>query len=234
MVIPTLNQNGLLGPCLDSLAEFSDAAETIVIYNGHDATPKKYRPSVSHFIFRENEGFAKASNKGAELAATPYVLFLNDDTEVHPGFLKPLVDLLDTEPTMAAVGSQLLYPDGTIQHSGVYFTYDTWSGILAGNHYHDDRKAGQVGAVTAACMLVRKSMFDQVGGFDEGYVNGNEDVDLCLRFREAGLGVYFQPTSIVTHHESASGPERWAHVGENIRRLSDRWGPMFATLTTGS
>jgi GT2 family glycosyltransferase/tetratricopeptide (TPR) repeat protein len=78
-------------------------------------------------------------------------------------------------------------------------------------------------ALTAACLLVRKSAFQEVGGFDEGFWNDYEDVDLCLRFQERGWLTVYEPASVVIHHESQSGPARFQKVQENIRRLHEKW-----------
>lgn len=72
-------------------------------------------------------------------------------------------------------------------------------------------------------MAVRRDVFFRHGGFDEEYWNGYEDVDFCLTVRRAGGTVRFEPASVVTHHESASGPARWAGVHRNIRRLQEKW-----------
>lgn len=206
VIIPTLPANtDLVAACTRSLHSAVFGVQTIVKGASTAAT------------------FAENCNQAAALAETPYLLFLNDDTEVTPGFLEPLVAVLDAHPNVAAVGSKLLYPDGRIQHAGVFLTYDPWSGIIAGNHHHDDQPAGLVPAVTAACLLIRRSVYQELGGFDEAFRNGGEDTDLCLRLYEAGWGVYYEPASVVTHHESASGPERWAHVGENVALFSNRW-----------
>src|SRR5262249_19929078 len=83
-------------------------------------------------------------------------------------------------------------------------------------------------ALTAACLLVRKPAFDDVGGFDEGYWNGNEDVDLCFKFQKRGWKLVYQPQSVVIHHESKSGPERYRKAEANGARLQERWHGQIA------
>jgi GT2 family glycosyltransferase len=80
-----------------------------------------------------------------------------------------------------------------------------------------------VEAVTGACLAVRRDVFFKHGGFDVGYRNGYEDVDFCLTVRAAGGRIVYDPMSVVTHVESASGPARWAHFRGNVARLQERW-----------
>jgi GT2 family glycosyltransferase len=77
--------------------------------------------------------------------------------------------------------------------------------------------------VTGACLAIRADTFAALGGFDEGFVNGYEDVDLCLACLGAGLRVVYEPASTITHHESQSGPERFARASDNIARLRNKW-----------
>lgn len=204
IIIPTLqNASGLLQICLNDVKKYAPDVEVIV---------------QGKFARRT---FAQNCNEAAAEASTPYLLFLNDDCEPHRGFLEPLVAVLNGDPDVAAVGSKLVYPDGRIQHAGVYLTDE--HNRVDGHHYQDRRASGPVLAVTAASMLIRKTVFDDLGGFDESFRNGNEDVDLCLSMNAHGHKVWYCAESVVTHHESASGPERWTHVGENVALLSQRW-----------
>ena len=189
-------------------------------------------PQVVLIRNAENRGFAVACNQGAAAAEGEYLVFLNNDTEPQPGWLEPLVGTADAHSTVGAVGSQLLFPDGRLQHAGVWIVDNKVHGFLEGQHrWHGEAPAARpeaavacaVQAVTAAAMLVRASAFEAVGGFDEGYWNGNEDIDLCLKLGAAGWQIVYQPASVVVHLESASGPERWAKVTDNIRRFTAQW-----------
>ena len=169
-----------------------------------------------------NRGFAIGCNMGADYAAGNVLVFLNNDTEVSDGWLAPLVARLE-DPTVGIVGAKLVNPDGTVQHTGVGVDFTRRPGREAWG-MTDDRPAGDVPAVTGACMAVRRDVFEQVGGFDRGFWNGYEDVDLCLKVRAAGYRVCYEPGSLVMHVESASGPERWTAVRQNIERLRAKWG----------
>jgi len=242
IIIPVFDQADLTRQCLASLRQHTPAGEceVIVVDNGsRDETPGLLREwsagSDDHRVVtnRENLGFARACNQGAAAAKGEYLLFLNNDTEVTPRWLEPLTRTLDLDRRVGAVGSRLLFPDGTIQHAGVAITLaETPHGpVLGGRHlcyrkpadFHGASKPQILRCLTAACLLVRREAFAQVGGFDEDYWNGNEDVDLCLKLGEAGWQLVYRPESVVVHHESQSGEERWSRCDENVARLNERW-----------
>lgn len=181
---------------------------------------------------RTNRGFAIGSNQGASLAKSDVLVFLNNDTEPFPGWLEALLRVLDERPEVAVVGSRLLFPDGLIQHAGVAtlesrLDRHTLGGIHA--YYRRPADDPQVlaprdwQAVTGACMAVRREVFESVGGFDEAYWNGNEDVDLCFAIGAKGHRIAYEPSSVLVHHESVSGPERFSKVPENEQLLKEKW-----------
>ena len=241
IVIPVFGKLELTRACVASLEAASVAAsfEIVVVDNASpDGTAAWLREAASggrlRALFnRENAGFATACNQGAAAARGRHLLFLNNDTVVTPGWLDPLFDTLELDPRVDAVGARLLYPDGTIQHGGVVLVEQRRDGgaTLGGMHLGlrkpaDDPAANRpqrLQAVSAALMAVRRATFDELGGFDTAYWNGNEDVDFCLRIGARGGLVVYRPESVVIHHESQSGPERWTRVGDNVRLLSERW-----------
>ena len=239
IIIPTFNNLALTRNCLQALQKNTPAGdcEIIVVDNASsDGTvaflkEEERAGRLKLVLNHENTGFARACNQGARAAAGKYILFLNNDTEVHPGWLSPLVADADSDPAVAAVGAKLLYPDGTIQHAGVALADCRGHDPLLAFHLFSKQKADIPAAnerrvyqaVTAACMLVRKSCFDTAGGFDEQYWNGYEDVDLCLRFNERGWFTVYEPGSVVTHHESQSGPERFRSVAANVELFHRKW-----------
>jgi glycosyltransferase involved in cell wall biosynthesis len=174
----------------------------------------------------ENLGFAVACNQGARAARGRHLVFLNNDTVPLPGWLTPLAAELDADPSVAVVGSKLLFADGTIQHAGVVFgrelslPYHAFSRAVATLPAVNRRRELQ--CVTGACMAVRRTVFAAIGGFDEGYRNGFEDVDFCLQVRERGGRVIYQPQSTLYHLESQT-PGRKAHDQANATRLMERW-----------
>src|SRR5690606_31680883 len=120
-----------------------------------------------------------------------------------------------------------LFPDGTIQHGGVTLRYAAPYPITP-CHYdyrkpaHVSTAAKEMDGVTGACMLVRREVFSALGGFDEGYVNGYEDVDLCMKVRTSGGRILYDPRSVLIHHESVSDG-RFDAENANINRLHERW-----------
>jgi len=175
-----------------------------------------------------NLGFARACNQGASAALGDFLVFLNNDTIPHEAWLTALLDAAHANPQIAVVGSKLLYPDGRIQHAGIAFgpppeevqPFHIYSGER-GDALHVNRQR-EFQAVTAACMLVRREVFFELGGFDEAFVNSYEDVDFCLRVRERGYRIVYAPGSVVTHYESKT-PGRHLHDDENFRLLNGRW-----------
>ena len=217
IVILTINQYRLTADCISSIRRNTEEdIEIILIDNGKDRTAARLEVD-KYFSFGKNLGFSHPCNIGAAWSDSDKIVFLNNDTEVKPGWLSPLLERLD-EPDIAVVGSKLLYPDESIQHAGVYFK--EVNGKLEGFHHHQERPAGRVPAVTAACMAVNGSWFD---GFDEVFWAGNEDMDFCLRMNSAGKKVFYEPNSVVVHHESQSGELRWQKVRENVDILTERW-----------
>jgi glycosyltransferase involved in cell wall biosynthesis len=159
-------------------------------------------------------------------------VFINNDTEPEPGWLDAL-GAAGAEPGVGIVGARLLYP-GTrrVQHAGLALNPDgvpdhLWRSVPA-----DDPRVTEprdVDMVTGACLAIARERFQALGGFDEGYVNGVEDVDLCLAARAAGLRVRYEPRAVVLHHEGVS-EGRFDHVGPNLRRLMEKWAPALATM----
>jgi len=237
-VIPLFNKAELTRACIRSISANTAAGtyELIVVDNGStDGTQALCAELPDEVVVLRNDvnrGFAKACNQGARAAAGDHILFLNNDTEVHPNWLPPALAHLD-DPDVGAVGSKLLYPDGTIQHCGVVLVEDltdtnkfTATHWLAGSPGDTEASNSprQFQVVTAACILLRRAAYEQAGGFDERYWNGYEDIDLCLQLGGLGWKVMYEPASVVTHVESASGPERFRLVDQNVARLMSRWG----------
>ncbi len=232
IIIPVFNRVEYTAACLQSLAAHATESlsfELVVVDNASsDGTPELLAQLSGDVVLHRNEenlGFAKACNQGARLASGRILVFLNNDTEVHAGWLEPLVDELDQHPDTAAVGSRLLYPDGRIQHAGVaigrdQIPYHLHSQVDADDPRVTERRSFNI--VTAACVAIRREEFLAIGLFDEQFINGHEDIDLCLRLREAGRDVIYRPDSVVTHHESVS-EGRLDKRPHNVARTFKKW-----------
>jgi GT2 family glycosyltransferase len=235
VVIPTFNGAHLLSTCLEALLSHPPERcrmQVIVVDDASsDGTVERFGSCddrVTVVARERNGGFARACNDGAKAASdAEHLVFLNNDTIPIPGWLDELVDDA-VERDVAAVGSKLLYPDGTVQHAGIAIGQDRWPhnlyAGLPGEHPAVNRPK-RVAAATAACLLIRRAVFEEMDAFDTAYLNGYEDVDLCLRMGEAGHEVRYCPTSVLYHLESVT---RWAdysvrHTSDNDRLYAERW-----------
>jgi len=237
IIIPVFNNPDYIKQYLDVLYTVTPnhLFELIIVNNASmDGTKKflnefaKTHPNVKVIHNQENLGFAKACNQGARAAKGKYLVFLNNDTIPLKDWLEEMLKIIETEKNVGIVGSKLLYPNNTIQHAGVAIA-DFLQSICP---YHIHRKspadAPEVNvvkdyqAVTGACMLIPKELFDRLGGFDEGFLNGYEDVDLCFQVREAGYRVVYTPKSVLYHFESIS-EGRFKAEKENEKRLQEKW-----------
>ncbi len=190
-------------------------------------------PRVRVLPQARNLNFAIGSNLGAVSGTGETVLFLNNDTEVQPGWLEPMLAQLD-DPTVRGVQPLLLFPDGTVQSAGCLLPGSDRPPFVFLNGFlpEDARRGGpfRLRIATAAALLMRAEEVFALNGFDPRYVNGQEDVDLCLRAVEARAGSFAVATdSVVVHHESKTAG-RGARVNENRRLLVNRWrGRLAAT-----
>jgi GT2 family glycosyltransferase len=230
IVVPVHNRAGLTRSCLDAvLAGLPAGCEVVVVDDAStDSTPKlldSYRDAIRPLTLPRNLGYAGACNEGAAAASGEVLLFLNNDTEPRDGWLRALEDYADEYPAAAVIGAKLLYPTGAVQHAGVVigqdgYPHNLYAGLPA--EHPAVNRSRRLQAVTGACMWVGRTAFEAAGGFDTGFANSLEDVDLCLRIGAAGGEVHYCHESVVTHLESASRgrEDRFAQSVELYRR---RW-----------
>lgn len=182
--------------------------------------------------------YSAINNWGASQATGSALLFLNDDVYARSrGWLEEMLQWL-SDSTVGAIGACLLYPNGLVQHAGVVLGMGgvaghRWVGSVlrdAMSSQNGVQEISDVSAATAACLLVRRSLFDEVGGFDEAFPLAYGDVDLCLRLRRHGCQVVYTPDATLFHYESATrgsdlSPARLPVFVEAARLMQSRWGP---------
>ncbi len=242
IVIPVFNKAELTRACLEVLpASIADAGEgeVIVVDNAStDATAEMLRafPWVKVIRNAQNLGFAGANNQGAELAGGDFLVLLNNDTQPRAGWLHAMLAVAG-EPGVGAVGARLLFPDGSIQHAGVVIGALPVGGVTVGPYHHGYRLPAdhpdvtfrrEYQVVTGACLVTPRALYRELGGLDEGYWNGYEDVDYCFKVRARGLRVVYEPAATVVHYESQSGTQRFRKLWSNIGLLDRRWSGKVA------
>ncbi|MGY5765376.1 glycosyltransferase [Brachybacterium sp. DNPG3] len=244
VVIPIYQDWKMTLRAVQAVLENSDDAdlEVILVDNGsahyHGSTLSQFfagEPRVRYERLPRNMNFAIGSNYGASIATGEFICFLNNDTEVRPGWLAPMLESI-RDSAVRGVQPLLQYPDDSIQTAGTVFLAPRTppTHFLTGLPPEDaDAVSGmEFSAVTAACVLMRKSEVAQLKGFDPIYVNGMEDIDLCLRAIDSFGGHFVvNPAARVTHYESKT-PGRGRKIPENRKALMDRWSDRMPPLDT--
>ncbi|WP_126400982.1 glycosyltransferase [Blastochloris tepida] len=194
----------------------------------------------------ENRGFSGANNLGISVARAPNLLLLNSDViPVEPGWLQKMLAVIEGRADVGIVGARLFYPNGAIQHDGMAFVWEPALNAHINKHpgmglEPPDPRAGATPrlAVTGACLLMSRALYDRVGGLDEGFLIGDfEDSDLCLKVRSAGLSIACVEDVNLIHLERQSlagiGQDRFRNfvVRYNAWRHERRWGSVLRKMT---
>lgn len=248
LLIPTRDRVDLLKQCVDSVIDKTEYPnyEILILDNGSvEPETLDYFAQIEENsrvrVLRYDHPFnySAINNFGAAHANGEVIGLLNNDIEViSSGWLREMVSHA-CRPDIGVVGAMLYYPNDTIQHAGVFLGF----GGVAGHAYvgrprgypGDKHRAGlaqSLSAVTAACALVRAEVFQEVGGLDEGLVVAFNDVDFCIRVREAGYRNLWTPFAELYHHESASRgyentPEKIARFKREEKFMQERWGKLL-------
>lgn len=237
VVVLVLNNFEMTKRCIDSLYKTKNNMkhDVVIVDNGSESeTITGLRNLADKYQFKlvhvdQNVNFSLGNNIGFSFVETEYAVFLNNDTYVTDGWLDEIIDPL-SDDKLKAVQPTLLYPDNTIQCMGVVFSaksyigYSLYAGIDAG--VEAVRKSRKLQAVTAACIAVRSVEFARIKGFDPEFVNGQEDIDLCLRLtKEQGESCYCTSKSVVFHDEGKT-PGRGKRVLLNRKTFLSRWKGM--------
>jgi GT2 family glycosyltransferase len=211
IIIPTWNNWDFLHQCIQSIIKYTKNYELVIVDNGSEDETVKNLRSLDNLkgqlvINKENKGFAIACNQGARTAKGEILIFLNNDTIVTENWADNMYKCLQEEEKCGIVGAKLIHPvKGTIQHSGVERWYDgTPNHIYFGKdqNYWLANKRLEYFAVTGACLMTPKEIFNKAKCFDERYLNGWEDVAYCNTVKKMGFKIFYEPTAKVYHYES--------------------------------
>ena len=233
IITPTYNKLEFLKQMMESIERNTKwPYELIIVDNASSDGTQEYVANCKldingqYLRNKENKAFAIANNQGAKLAKGRFLLFLNNDTIVTKGWLTNMMNVFNEEKAVGIIGAKLIFPGtGLIQHAGLFKLSNGMPDHLyfkKSMNYPlaNERKA--VFGVTGACFLISKTLYEEIGGFDENYINGFEDVDLCNKIRQKGMNIYYEPKALVYHYESRT-EGRYANDGANFNLYASRW-----------
>lgn len=247
ILIPNMDHVQDLKKCIDSVREKSTYRNwEIIIIENNSRNPEtfSYYQTISEQDSRirvvtwdeESEfNYSSINNFGAKHAHGSHLLLLNNDIEViTPNWLEEML-MYSQRNDVGAVGAMLYYPDNTVQHAGVILGFDGIAGHAHKNYPRGDNGyasrmsiAQNMTAVTAACMMVRKDVWDEVHGLDTRFKVAFNDIDLCMRIRKAGYLIIWTPFAELYHYESKSrgldtAPDKQERFNREIRLFDERW-----------
>lgn len=245
VIIPNKDHTDDLELCLFSMTRKSTYRnyEILIVENNSEKEetfeyyrklPDRY-PKARVLTWEKEFNYSAINNFAAKEAKGEYLLFLNNDVEIlTPDWMEEMIQNCQQE-NVAAVGAKLYYPDDTIQHAGVVLGLGGIAGHIMCRASKEDPgyfgrmiSVQEISAVTAACMMVKKSDFDAVGGLDETFQVAFNDIDLCMKFRAAGKKIIFTPYAELYHYESKSRgledtPEKQFRFDKEVKRFQEKW-----------
>ena len=245
IIIPNKDHYTDLDLCLRAIetrATYRNVEFIIVENNSTEKETFEYYEKIQkefsnvHVVTWEREfNYSAINNFGVTFAKGEYLLFLNNDTElIAENFIEEMLGLCQRED-VGAVGARLLYQDDTIQHAGVVVGFGgiaghTFIGLhkAENSYFHRAMSTQDYSAVTAACLMTKKALFDEVGGFTEKLAVAFNDIDYCMKVRASNHLVVYNPYALLYHYESKSRgledtPEKVARFNREIKIFSERW-----------
>ena len=239
IIIPTKNNAEVLSKCLNSIFNKTSYTHFEIILINNNSTEETLFELLDHWEKKEKSrfkrldlsydfNFSRLMNDGIRAATGEYILLLNNDTEVlQENWVEEMLQHAQREEA-GAVGAKLLFPNDTIQHAGVVIGM----GGVAGHtfigldkdepgYFYYLTSVSNYSAVTAACLMIRRSKYDEVGGFDEALAVEYNDVDFCLKLVEAGYLNIFVPDVVLYHYESLSRGHPFANRESYRRHLKE-------------
>jgi GT2 family glycosyltransferase len=241
IIIPVFNQWSYTYNCLKSILTTSEKCSYEIIIADDGSTDETLRldsilKNITHIKNETNLGFLRNCNHAALAAKGKYILFLNNDTIVLENWLSSLIELMENDITVGLAGSKFIYPDGSLQEAGGIIWNDA-SGANYGrgrDPFHAEYNyVKEVDYISGASMMVRKELWELLGGFDERYAPAySEDSDLCFEIRRLGYRVVYQPKSALIHFERVSHGDSketgaWKGMEENRQKFIEKWGEVL-------
>ena len=236
IIIPAYNEFSYTYSCLKSIRDNTSLPYEVILADDCSTDQTKEITSIVrnivHIRNEKNMRFLLNCNNAAKHAKGEYLFFLNNDTQVQSGWLNPLVELMNKDSNVGLIGSKLIYPDGRLQEAGGIIWNDC-SGWNYGRYEDPERPeynyVKDVDYISGAAIMVRKSVWDEVGGFDERFSPAYfEDVDLAFSIRKMGMRTVYQPESVVIHYEGIShgtdtSQGQKQYQIENAKKFYERW-----------
>jgi|GEM_PF-1697103 len=215
IVVPTLNQTTMAGECLHAIARNTQHIpyEIIVVDDGSPGDVQEYLKTMSDeldfklILKDKTEGFGKACNAGIKNAKGADIVIMHTDVLVDKGWLSGLVKTAEKESKAGIIGARLVYPDGSIQHAGITFNQETGFEYRLKSYkkdYYEVVQQHDVDAVTFALALINRDVINEIGLLDGNLFVSLEDIDYCLRARQAGFRIIYCPSCVATHIEGGT------------------------------